>query len=236
MFRKMISLIFVLCSFAFAQNNVPKIVVQPKEYDFGNISQEEKVTHDFEIYNEGTGELRIIGVRGSCGCTAATPAKTNLAPGDSTKLTVVFNPKNKIGKQNKLVYIKTNDPANTVYNVKFTGFVLSDYDVVTGAKIYLPETEHDFGKVENGKVVDYNFKIVNQGKSTLEIQDIKTSCGCTAAMVSNKSIEPGKDGTIKVELNTKGHTGKMERTVTIKSNDPKVPTSTLTIYADVVKG
>jgi uncharacterized cupredoxin-like copper-binding protein len=236
MFNKMISLVFILFTIALAQNDVPKIEVQPKEYDFGNISQEDKVTHDFEIYNKGTGDLRIINVRGSCGCTAATPAKTNLAPGDSTKLTVVFNPKNKIGKQNKLVYIKTNDPSNTIYNVKFTGYVLNDLDVVNDAKIYLPETEHDFGKVENGKVVDYDFKVVNQGKSALEIKDIKTSCGCTAAMASSKSIEPGKDGTIKVELNTKGHTGKMVRTVTIKSNDPKVPTSTLTIYADVIKG
>jgi hypothetical protein len=236
MFNKIISLVFILFAFIFAQNNVPKIVVQPQEYDFGNISQEDKVTHDFEIYNKGTGDLRIINVRGSCGCTAATPAKTNLAPGDSTELTVVFNPEGKIGKQNKLVYIKTNDPSNTVYNVKFTGNVLSNFDVVNGAKIYLPETEHDFGKVENGKVVNYDFKIENQGKSTLEIKDIKTSCGCTAAMVSNKSIEPGQDGIIKVELNTKGHTGKMVRTVTIKSNDPKVPASTLTIYADVAKG
>ena len=88
----------------------------------------------------------------------------------------------------------------------------------------------------DGKIVNYNFKIVNQGNSTLEIQDIKTSCGCTAAIIDNKSIKPGKDGTLKVQLNTKGHSGKMVRTVTIKTNDPKEPTTTLTISADVVKG
>ncbi len=237
MFNKIISLSILLFAFAFAQSDVPKIVVQPEEYDFGNISQGDKVTHDFEIFNKGKGDLRIINVRGSCGCTAATPAKTKLVPGDSTKLTVVFNSRGKIGKQNKLVYIKTNDPSNTIYDIKFTGYVFNDNDTLASIpKIYLPETEHDFGKVENGKVVDYNFKIENQGKSTLEIQDIKTSCGCTAALASNKSIKPGEDGTIKVQLNTKGHTGKMVRTVTIKSNDPKDPSSTLTIYADVIKG
>ncbi len=124
-----------------------------------------------------------------------------------------------------------------VYNVRFNGNVVSDKSMLgENPKIYFPEIEHDFGKVENGKVVDYNFRIVNQGSSVLNIQDIKTSCGCTAALVSNKTIKPGEDGTIKVELNTKGHSGKMVRTVTIKSNDPKEPSSTLTIYAEVVKG
>ena len=115
--------------------------------------------------------------------------------------------------------------------------VLSDNNMFAeNPKIYFPEITHDFGKVENGKVVDYIFKFVNKGNSILNIQDIKTSCGCTAALVSSKSVKPGEDGTIKVELNTKGHTGKMVRTVTIKSNDPKTPTSTLTIFAEVVKG
>jgi Protein of unknown function (DUF1573) len=237
MFKKLIFLFIISLTISFAQSDPPKISILPGEYDFGTIMQGDKVSHDFEIYNLGTGELRIINVRASCGCTAANPAKTNLAPGDSTKLTVVFNSMGKMGRQNKIVYIKTNDPSNTVYNVRFNGNVVTDSSLLKDdPKIFFPETEHDFGKVENGKVVDYNFKIVNQGHSVLNIEDIKTSCGCTAALVSSKVIKPGEDGTIKVELNTKGHSGKMVRTVTIKSNDPKEPSSTLTIYAEVVKG
>ena len=237
MFRKLFFLSVFFVTVSFAQNNTPKISVQPDEYNFGTIVQGDKVSHNFEIYNKGNAELRILDVRASCGCTAATPAKTNLLPGDSTELNVVFNSHGKMGTQNKIVYIKSNDPSNAVYNIKFNGNVVSDKSMLgSNPKIYFPEITHDFGKVENGKVVDYNFKIVNQGSSVLNIKDIQTSCGCTAALVSSKSIKPGEDGTVKVQLNTKGHTGKMVRTVTIRSNDPKQPTSTLTIFAEVVKG
>ena len=237
MVRKIIFLSAFFITVSLAQTNVPKISVQPEEYNFGSIVQGDTVSHSFEIYNKGNAELRIVNVRASCGCTAATPAKTNLQPGDSTDLNVIFNSHGKMGMQNKIVYIKTNDPSNTVYSVRFNGNVVSDKSLLgDNPKIYFPEITHDFGKVENGKVVDYIFKFVNQGNSVLNIQDIRTSCGCTAALVSSKSVKPGEDGTIKVELNTKGHTGKMVRTVTIKSNDPKAPTSTLTIFAEVVKG
>ncbi|NUM63241.1 MAG: DUF1573 domain-containing protein, partial [Ignavibacteriaceae bacterium] len=86
-----------------------------------------------------------------------------------------------------------------------------------------------------GDKVDYTFKFVNKGSSNLIISDIKTSCGCTAALLSADNLEPGQEGTIKVELDTKNRSGKMSRTVTIKSNDPKESTKILTIYADVVK-
>ncbi len=74
-----------------------------------------------------------------------------------------------------------------------------------------------------------------KGKGSLEIKDIKTSCGCTAALVSSKNIEPGKSGTLKVELDTKNRTGRMSRTISVRTNDPDQPDKVLTIYADVVK-
>jgi hypothetical protein len=36
-------------------------------------------------------------------------------------------------------------------------------------------------------------------------------------------------------LDTKNRSGKMSRTVTVNSNDPKDPAKILTIYADIVK-
>jgi uncharacterized cupredoxin-like copper-binding protein len=129
MFKKLIALVVLFFSVGLAQmdsskTSPPEISVKPGEYDFGSVTQGDKVTHDFEIYNNGKSNLSIINVRASCGCTAATPAKTKLEPGDSTKLVVVFDSTNKLGRQNKIVYIKTNDPSNPVFNVKFTGEVM----------------------------------------------------------------------------------------------------------------
>jgi len=90
-----------------------------------------------------------------------------------------------------------------------------------------------FGKVKEGKVVEYTFNFGNSGNSTLKIKDIKTSCGCTAALVSSEVLKPGEQGTLKVELDTSNRNGKMSRTITIESNDPRDPKKILTVYADI---
>jgi hypothetical protein len=135
--------------------------------------------------------------------------------------------------------VKTNDVSNPELKLKITGNILttgSNLNEKIQPKIHFTETRHDFGVVKEGNVVDYEFKFSNKGKSTLEIKDIKTSCGCTAALVSEKKLMPGQVGTLKVELDTKNRTGKMSRSITITSNDPEEPDKILTIYAEVNKG
>ena len=58
-----------------------------------------------------------------------------------------------------------------------------------GAKIFFPETQHDFGIVKEGQKVEYTFKFQNNGTESLIIKDVKTSCGCTAAVVSDNTYK-----------------------------------------------
>ncbi len=236
MIKNFLIVFFLFSSIIWAQLFQPKLILQQDSFDFGDIKQGEKVSHTFVLSNGGGDALIISDVRASCGCTAAAPEKKELAPGESTNLLVTFNSANRKGTQHKTVRIFSNDPENPEMMLSITG------NVVTGSQvsdrtptIYFPETQHDFGKVNEGDKVDYTFSFANKGTSVLTIKDIKTSCGCTAALVSQDNINPGQEGTLKVELNTKNRSGKMSRTVTISSNDPKDPSKILTIYADVVK-
>jgi hypothetical protein len=236
MIKNSMFIIFMLASLSFAQLLQPKLVLQQNSYDFGDIKQGEVVSHDFILSNSGGDLLTISNVTASCGCTAAVPEKKELSPGESTNLTVTFNSSKRLGKQNKTIRVYSNDPQNPEMVLTITGVVIPPaQESGKSAIIYFPETEHDFGKVNEGDKVDYTFRFVNKGELVLEIKDIKTSCGCTAALVSSDSLSPGQEGTIQVELNTKNKFGKMSRTVTVQSNDPKDPAKVLTIYADVVK-
>jgi hypothetical protein len=221
---------------ACAQVVGPKASAQQMEYDFGNIEQGKIVTHNFILVNNGGDSLKILDVHASCGCTAAKPDKNVLSPGESINIKVDFNSTGKVGKQEKFVYVKTNDASNPEIKYKFTGNVLdmSNVDELAKApKLYFAETQHDFGVLISGQVVDYTFKFKNTGKTTLEIKDIKTSCGCTAAIVSSKKLESGQEGTLRVELDTKDREGKMSRNVTVQSNDPEEPNKVILIFADV---
>jgi uncharacterized cupredoxin-like copper-binding protein len=240
MFKQISAFVMLVSIISFAQVVPPKASSQLMDYDFGEVPRGDHVKYDFIVSNVGGDLLKINDVRASCGCTAAKPEKDELAPGESTKIKVDFNSTGRSGRQTKIITVKTNDPADPELRFKLTGVVVDPGtqkgNLSHAPVMYFKDTQHDFGKVKEGDVVDYTFNFTNKGNAELQIRKVKTSCGCTAALVSDKTIDPGKDGTLKVELDTKNRVGKMSRRVTIYSNDPTNPDMVLTIFADVQKG
>jgi uncharacterized cupredoxin-like copper-binding protein len=235
---KNILLLFIISTISVLPQMLgPKVGVQQLDHDFGNIKEGEVVTHTYVISNNGGDILKILDVRASCGCTAATPDKKELKPGESTNLDVSFNSKGRKGPQNKTVTVTTNDPEKSSISLTFKCNIIVKETVKNnvGAVIFLPETQHDFGKVPEGKKVEYTFKFENKGTESLVIKDVKTSCGCTAAVVSSTTIKPGQVGSIKVDFDTKNRQGRNSKSITIVSNDTKEPNKVITIYADIQK-
>jgi len=87
----------------------------------------------------------------------------------------------------------------------------------------------DFGTIPQGKKLDHVFKLTNKGDSPLTITRTRTSCGCTVANVSSKTIAPGKSAELKISFDSANFGGKVTKTITVESNDPAAPTTTLTI-------
>jgi hypothetical protein len=231
-------IIFLLAVFtAFSQLVTPKVSIQLTEFDFGDINQNDIVNHSFVITNTGGDILQILDLKASCGCTVAIPDKKELKPGESTQIKVTFNSGGRKGPQTKTVNVKTNDPETPVLTLKIKSNVIVKENNISsaGALIYLPETQHDFGKVNEGEILSYNFTFENKGTQPLLINDIRTSCGCTAAVVSDKTLQPGQSGSVKVDFDTKNRQGKMSRTVTLISNDTYEPNKVITIFADISK-
>jgi len=54
----------------------------------------------------------------------------------------------------------------------------------------------DFGEVAQGDKVPHTFKFRNDGDKPLYIDRVKSSCGCTAALLSAKTLAPGESGEI----------------------------------------
>ncbi len=237
---KYLFLSIFLVLFINAQDKSPKIEVENDSHDFGEIEEGIVVTHNFVIKNSGDSVLDITKVRASCGCTAANPLKNKLNPGESTTMEVEFNTFKREGKQKKHVYIFSNDPNNSQYRVSFTATVLKNAEDRAANQekpiLKLEKKQHDFGEVEEGKVVSYNIKFSNLGSEKLKIERVKTSCGCTAALISDNEIEPGNSGEINIKLDTSDRSGKMARTITVFSNDPENPEQTIILFVDIQSG
>lgn len=232
-------LIFFASVLGFAQIQGPKIVVDNLTYDFGNVKAGELVKYKFMIANNGDDLLKIENVITSCGCTAAALDKKELKPGESVPLGIEFNSTGRSGPQAKYISIMCNDKATPQVRLTVKGNVIlepkKDPSIPIGARLSLATFQHDFGIVEEGKKVQYTFNFKNDGDEELKILDIKTSCGCTAAVTESKSYKPGENGTLNVELDTSNRIGRMSLNVSITTNDKEAPLKVLTIYAEVTK-
>jgi uncharacterized cupredoxin-like copper-binding protein len=100
-------------------------------------------------------------------------------------------------------------------------------------KIVFNTDSHDFGKVKQGSDLTYEFVFKNEGDDALTIKNVETSCGCTAALVSEKKIGPGKTGKIKVTFNSRGYANEVVKYIYVESDDPVQPKVQLKITAAV---
>jgi hypothetical protein len=102
-----------------------------------------------------------------------------------------------------------------------------------GPRISVDPAEVNFGKAAQNKTLTKEFTIHNLGKEDLIIQDVSTSCGCTAAVAGEKTVKAGGTTPLHVELQTRTAVGKIERTVVIRSNDPTNHAAVVKVQADV---
>jgi hypothetical protein len=86
------------------------------------------------------------------------------------------------------------------------------------AQITFSQTEHDFGKIQEGTLANYDFTFTNTGKAPLVLSNVQPSCGCTTPEWSKEPIAPGAKGTIKASFNSYGRPGTFQKYITVKSN------------------
>ena len=90
-----------------------------------------------------------------------------------------------------------------------------------GPRIKFAETTIDFGRIECGAKVSHDFVFTNTGSQTLEILDVRPSCGCTTSVNWVRKVEPGVSGTIPFQFNSKDFSGEVLKTIIVLSSDPQ---------------
>ena len=83
---------------------------------------------------------------------------------------------------------------------------------------------HDFGDIEKGKPVTYEFSFTNTTNETVLITNVKPACGCTAANYTKTPIKPGEKGMVAATFN-EASPGGFQKTVTILTKEGAVDAS-----------
>lgn len=102
----------------------------------------------------------------------------------------------------------------------FFGVTQAQTSAVAAAALVAKETEHDFGKVSQGKPVYYSFTVVNKGDQPLKLDNVSATCGCTTPEWSKAPIAPGGTTQIKVGFNAAAE-GPFEKFITLQYNGDK---------------
>ncbi|MCO6496596.1 MAG: DUF1573 domain-containing protein [Chitinophagaceae bacterium] len=79
-------------------------------------------------------------------------------------------------------------------------------------------TEHDFGKIPQGKPVTHVFEFKNTGSSPLILSNVVASCGCTTPEWSKDAIAPGETSKIVVGYDSQA-LGGFSKPVTVFYNE-----------------
>lgn len=85
------------------------------------------------------------------------------------------------------------------------------------------KTEVDFGSVVQGTKVEHTFVFRNAGDAELVISQVRSSCGCTAALLSADRLPPGGRGELRAVFDSGRFRGPVSKTVFLHSNDPRRP-------------
>jgi hypothetical protein len=101
--------------------------------------------------------------------------------------------------------------------------------------IFFKNPDFNFGQIYKGQKVEHIYKFENRGKDILEIKKVKTSCGCTAVILTNDTIPPGETGGIKATFSSGSLAGNIKKSITVSSNDPDTPKYRLTIFGEIIK-
>jgi len=76
---------------------------------------------------------------------------------------------------------------------------------------------HDYGTINQGSDGGCEFKFENKGKTPLQLNNVRASCGCTVPTWPREPILPGNTGVIKVMYNT-ASIGSFNKSITVDSN------------------
>lgn len=110
--KRIYAIICAIGASMLAASAAPGIYWIEKVHNFGAFDEDEGlVTCTFRFVNSGDEPLLIVGARASCGCTQPSYPDEAVAPGDTSMISVTYDPSGRPGRFSKYIYVDSNAPS-----------------------------------------------------------------------------------------------------------------------------
>lgn len=200
----------------------PRLLIEGgMRFDFGELYTTSPVVRDLRLSNGGADTLRISEVSGSCGCTGTLLSESAVPPGGSAILKVTFDPSKFRGKVEKVVSMKTNDPADPDPHISFTATISPVLDF---------DASHLTFSTLVDSVVGADVTIRNASERTFRITGVKSSSEEVTVELSRDFLEPGGEATLRCSVK-QARAGILRGAITISTDHPSLPSVDLPFFS-----
>ncbi|BCA78974.1 DUF1573 domain-containing protein [Desulfuromonas sp. AOP6] len=100
-------------------------------------------------------------------------------------------------------------------------FLLPGVALAQEPRLLAESTDFRFGEIYQGQQLEHSFRLENTGDGPLLVEKIRSSCGCTAALLSDYQIQPGQSAQLRVTFDSTRFRGPVVKTVYVYTNDPR---------------
>lgn len=215
--------------------------VKTSNISFSKMKQNDVQAREIELVND-TDEAIEVGFRTVPKHLNATVEPQKIPAKGTGILSVTYDAKavNTYGFTSHRIYLSVDGSKDYKSSISVTATIEEDFSDLTAEQLKnaavasFNEVSYDFGEMKQGDKGEYTFTIKNNGKSDLHIRNVRTSCGCTAVAPAKKIISAGDSGPLKVTFDSRGKRGRQSKTITVITNDPKNPTTTLRVSSNIV--
>lgn len=222
------ALIAPLAGPTFAQSTADIIANNQRNHDFGDVSKSAKTEYRFTLRNPFKTDMRISGVRASCGCTTPILESQLVKPGESVGLVAHFNTDRFTGDRKATLTVSIIQPIQTELQLNVKGYIRSDVVVYPG--------EAAFGSVPETTEKKLSLSVDYAGKSDWKINQISSPFGFVKAEFNEASRANGRVRyNVDVYLDGSAPEGFVENQLIIHTNDQRRKTFPIAFSASIDK-
>jgi Protein of unknown function (DUF1573) len=186
----------------------PKVAIEGSdEFNFGRLEKDVEHRHVFVIRNVGKGPLTLEKGQTSCSCTVSEIERTEVPPGESTKVTVQWKAK-KQGPFRQSAQVLTNDPDpdHQTLDLIVSGEIVSSYRMDQGqivftnvtatkgasgsARIFSFETD-DLDVLRPEFVTNTIAKFFDLKVEKMTAEQLKDEAGAKSGVILRVTVKPG---------------------------------------------
>lgn len=196
-----------------------------REHDFGTVARGADTVYKFEVTNLYKQEMKITGVRSSCGCTSPTVENGTIKTYEKAYIVAKFNTRTFVGMHGATLTVTFAPPYSAEVQVRVHGNIRSDVVFSPGSIA--------FGNVDEGAPQEQTVVVNYAGRQNWSIVDVTNDNDQFEVELNEISRSAGKVSYgLLVRLKENAPVGYLRDQLTVVTNDQRADSQRIPLFIE----